>query len=79
MHFTTQKIILGVLVIVILSLLIYISILGMFWTRLGWFFEDIWRWLNDFTPLNIPLCSMGKKILLTTEITILPSIFINKC
>ena len=49
---TTQKIILGVLVIVILSLLIYISILGMFWTRLGWFFEDIWRWFKraaDFT------------------------------
>ena len=48
----TQKIILGVLVVVILALLVYISILGMFWTRLGWFFEDIWHWFKRTTDLT---------------------------
>lgn len=49
---TTQKMILGVLVVVILALLVYISILGMSWTRLGCFFEDIWHWFKRTTDLN---------------------------
>lgn len=43
---TTQKIILCVLVIVTIALLIYLSIISKFWTRLGWFFEDVWKWLK---------------------------------
>lgn len=43
---TIQMIVPCVLTVVTLALLIYISIVTMFWTRLGWFFEDAWRWLK---------------------------------
>ena len=43
---TTQVIVLCVLAVVTIALLIYISIISKFWTRLGWFFEDAWHWLK---------------------------------
>lgn len=41
-----QTIALCVLLIAIISMLIYISIISMFWTRLGWLFEDLWHWFK---------------------------------
>lgn len=43
---TTQMIVLYVLAVVTLALLIYLSIISKFWTRLGWLFEDVWHWLK---------------------------------
>ncbi len=41
-------------------MIIHISIPTLFWTRIGWFFEDIWHWLKRrriirslFTPRTI--------------------------
>ena len=42
----TQKIILCVLIVMTIALLIYLSIISKFWTRVGWFFEDAWHWLK---------------------------------
>lgn len=39
-------IILVVLFIVLIVMLTLISIQTLFWTRIGWFFEDVWHWLK---------------------------------
>ena len=39
-------IILVVLLIVLIVMLTIISIQSLFWTRIGWFFEDVWHWLK---------------------------------
>jgi len=41
-----QMIVLCVLLIAAISMLIYISIICMFWTRLGWLFEYLWHWFK---------------------------------
>jgi hypothetical protein len=43
---TTELILLGVAIILLIATIIYVSITTLFWTRLGWFFEDIWHWLK---------------------------------
>jgi hypothetical protein len=57
---TTQMIVLCVLVIVTIALLIYLSIISKFWTRLGWLFEDVWHWLKRNTSL-VPGECFGKE------------------
>lgn len=39
-------IILVVLFIVLIVMLTLISIQTLFWTRIGWFFEDVWNWIK---------------------------------
>lgn len=39
-------IILVVLLIVLIVMLTIISIQSLFWTRIGWAFEDLWHWLK---------------------------------
>lgn len=43
---TTELILLGVAIILLIATIIYVSITTLFWTRLGCFFEDIWHWLK---------------------------------
>ena len=43
---TTELILLGVAIILLIATIIYVSITTIFWTRIGWFFEDIWHWLK---------------------------------
>ena len=43
---TTELILLGVAIILLIATIIYVSITTLFWTRIGWFFEDIWHWLK---------------------------------
>ena len=40
------SIILCVLSIITIALLVYLSRITLFWTRIGWFFEDVWHWLK---------------------------------
>ena len=35
-----------VLLIILIVMLTIISIQSLFWTRIGWFFEDVWHWLK---------------------------------
>ncbi|MBR1466492.1 MAG: hypothetical protein IJ607_09065 [Bacteroidaceae bacterium] len=42
------------LVIMTIALLIYLSIISKFWTRLGWLFEDVWHWLKSNTSRGCP-------------------------
>ena len=49
-------IILVVLLIVLIVMLTLISIQSLFWTRIGWFFEDVWQWLKRHTPLTHCQC-----------------------
>ena len=43
---TTELILLGVAIILLIATIIYVSITILFWTRIGWFFEDVWHWLK---------------------------------
>ena len=43
---TTELILLGIAIVLLIAMIIYVSITTLFWTRLGWFFEDIWHWLK---------------------------------
>ena len=43
---TTELILLGVAIILLIATIIYVSITTLFWTRIGWFFEDVWHWLK---------------------------------
>ena len=45
-------IILVVLLIVLIVMLVIISIQSLFWTRIGWFFEDVWHWLKRTSDLT---------------------------
>jgi hypothetical protein len=48
-------IILVVLLIVLIVMLVIISIQSLFWTRIGWFFEDVWHWFRrSFSTPNNP-------------------------
>ena len=64
---TTQMIILCVLVVVTIALLIYLSIISKFWTRLGWFFEDVWHWFKETASISPGPC-FGKEDLSDEEI-----------
>ena len=43
---TTELILLGVAIILLIAMIIYVSITTLFWTRIGWSFEDAWHWLK---------------------------------
>ena len=43
------SIILCVLSIITIALLVYLSRVTLFWTRIGWFFEDVWHWFKHYT------------------------------
>ena len=46
----TANIVMGIIMVVLLIalivMLVYISIQTLFWTRIGWFFEDVWNWMK---------------------------------
>ena len=42
----TTELLLGVAIILLIATIIYVSITTLFWTRIGWFFEDAWHWLK---------------------------------
>lgn len=61
---TTELILLGVAIVLLIAMIIYVSITTIFWTRIGWFFEDIWHWLKRrriirslFTPNYLTLAN----------------------
>ena len=61
---TTELILLGVAIILLIATIIYVSITTLFWTRIGWFFEDAWHWLKRrriirslFTPNYLTLAN----------------------
>jgi hypothetical protein len=64
---TTQMIVLYVLAVVTLALLIYLSIISKFWTRLGWLFEDAWHWFKETASISPGPC-FGKEDLTDEEI-----------
>ena len=41
-----MSILLCVMLIVTIALLVYLSRVTLFWTRIGWAFEDLWHWLK---------------------------------
>ena len=41
-----MSILLCVMLIVTIALLVYLSRVTLFWTRIGWFFEDVWNWIK---------------------------------
>ena len=43
------SILLCVLSIITIALLVYLSRVTLFWTRIGWFFEDVWHWFKRYT------------------------------
>ena len=43
---TTELLLLGIAIILLIATIIYVSITTLFWTRIGWFFEDAWHWLK---------------------------------
>ena len=44
-----MSILLCVMLIVTIALLEYLSRVTLFWTRIGWFFEDVWHWFKRYT------------------------------
>ena len=40
------SIIMCVMLIFIIVMLVYLSRITLFWTRIGWAFEDLWHWLK---------------------------------
>ena len=50
-----MSILLCVMLIVTIALLVYLSRVTLFWTRIGWFFEDVWHWFRrSFSTPNNP-------------------------
>ena len=43
---TTLSIVLYVLLVLAIAAIIFALNAGMVWTRIGWFFEDVWKWLK---------------------------------
>ena len=43
---TTELILLRIAIVLLIAMIIYVSITTLFWTRIGWFFEDVWHWLK---------------------------------
>ena len=61
---TTELILLGVAIVLLIAMIIYVSITALFCTRIGWFFEDAWHWLKRrriirslFTPNYLTLAN----------------------
>lgn len=61
---TTELILLGIAIILLIATIIYVSITTLFWTRIGWFFEDAWHWLKRrriirslYTPRHLTLAN----------------------
>ena len=45
-----QCIVLCAMLVILIVLLLVISFQSLFWTRIGWFFEDVWHWFRrNFT------------------------------
>ena len=44
-----MSILLCVMLIVTIALLVYLSRVTLFWTRIGWAFEDLWHWFKRCT------------------------------
>ena len=44
-----MSVLLCVLSIITIALLVYLSRVTLFWTRIGWFFEDVWHWFKRYT------------------------------
>ena len=44
-----QCIVLCAMLVSLIVLLLVISFQTLFWTRIGWFFEDVWHWLKRYT------------------------------
>ena len=75
---TTELILLGIAIILLIATIIYVSITTLFWTRIGWFFEDAWHWLKRrriirslFTPNYLTLANdscFGKEDLTDEDI-----------
>ena len=53
--------------ILLIALLIYLCTVNMLWTRIGWFFQDVWKWFNETTSL-VPEPCFGKEDLSDEEI-----------
>ena len=53
---TTELILLGVAIILLIATIICVSITTLFWTRIGWFFEDAWHWFRRNTSLATDSC-----------------------
>ena len=52
-----MSILLCVMLIVTIALLVYLSRVTLFWTRIGWFFEDVWHWFKRYT-MSVPGTSL---------------------
>ena len=50
-----QCIVLCAMLVILIVLLLVISFQTLFWTRIGWFFEDVWHWFRRSfsTPNNL--------------------------
>ena len=44
-----MSILLCVMLIVTIALLVYLSRVTLFWSRIGWAFEDLWHWFKRYT------------------------------
>ena len=44
-----QCIVLCAMLVILIVLLLVISFQTLFWTRIGWFFEDVWHWFKRYT------------------------------
>ena len=44
-----MSILLCVMLIVTIALLVYLSRITLFWTCIGWAFEDLWHWFKRYT------------------------------
>ena len=52
-----MSILLCVMLIVTIALLVYLSRINLFWTRIGWAFEDLWHWFKRYT-MPVPATSL---------------------
>ena len=48
------------LLIFTIVMLVYISFQTLFWTRIGWFLEDVWLWIKRNTSIVSDLYIGGK-------------------
>ena len=48
------------LLIFTIVMLVYISFQTLFWTRIGWFLEDVWRWIKRNVSIVSDLYIGGK-------------------
>lgn len=57
---TTERVLIYVVFILLIALLICLSIVKIIGTRIGWFFQDIWRWFKANTSV-VPSPCFGKE------------------